>query len=190
MQIRLGPCLNMLEHGRGTHEKKNRLQTSSRIFEDIHTCQNNLSNQLKSIWLWEYHEPLLKTLALCLRNTKCFYRANFPSRAYEACFVVEPNTRRAPGIAVDFVSDHLKDKKVTEYQHIGQTFIWRSGTSDPVSNNPSYSSSAKCALKDWNALELTRFLKPNLNPVVADLKQLPMTFAFAMTKHPSKRGRL
>ena len=129
MQIRLGPCLNMLEHGRGTHEKKNRLQTSSRIFEDIHTCQNNLSNQLKSIWLWEYHEPLLKTLALCLQNTKSFYRANFASRASKklTSVQVKPKTRRALGIAVDFVGDHLKDKKATEYQHIGQTFylkIW------------------------------------------------------------------
>ena len=29
--------------------------------------------------------------------------------------VVKPNTRRALGITVDFVGDHLKNKKVTEF---------------------------------------------------------------------------
>ena len=33
---------NGTRHGRGTHEKKNRLQPH--VFEDIHTCQNNLIN--------------------------------------------------------------------------------------------------------------------------------------------------
>ena len=37
--------------------------------------------------------------------------------------VVKPKMRPALGIAVDFVGDHLKDKKATEYQYIGQTFI-------------------------------------------------------------------
>ena len=30
--------------------------------------------------------------------------------------------------------------------------------------------SARCALKIWNAVELARFLKANLNPVVADVE--------------------
>ena len=142
--------------------------------------------------MWEYHEPLLKLLRYVYEIPNAFIGRISQADPKKLASVVEPNTRCAPGIAIDFVSDHLKDKKVTEYQHIGQTFIWRCGTSDPVSNNPSYSSrvGAKCALKIWNAAELTRFLKPNLNPVVADLKQLSMTFVFAMTKHPSKRGRL
>ena len=81
--------------------------------------------------------------------------------------VVKPNMRCALGIAVDFVGE-----KATEYQHIGQTFIWWSGTSDPFSNNPSYSFRvcAKCALKIWNVIELACFLKANLNPVVADVE--------------------
>ena len=29
---------------------------------------------------------------------------------------------------------------------------------------------AKCALKIWNAVELARFLKVNLKPVVADIE--------------------
>ena len=84
--------------------------------------------------------------------------------------VVKQNTRRALGIAVvGFVGDHLKAKRATEFSTLDRlTFMWRSGTSDPVSN-PSYSSRvcAKCALKFWTAVELARFLKANLNPVVA-----------------------
>ena len=65
----------------------------------------------------------------------------------------------------------FKRLKGDRIQQIGLTFIWRSGTSDPVSN-PSYTSRvcAKCALKIWNAVELARFLKANLNPVVADVE--------------------
>ena len=39
-------------------------------------------------------------------------------------------------------------------------------------HNPSYSSRvcAKCALKTWNTIELARFLKANLNPIVADVE--------------------
>ena len=57
--------------------------------------------------------------------------------------VVKPKMHPALGMA-------------TEYQYIGQTFIWRSGTSNPVSNNPSYSSRVcvRCALKIWNTVEL------------------------------------
>ena len=57
------------------------------------------------------------TLALCLQNTKSFYRANFASRASKklTSVQVKPKTRRALGIAVDFVGDHLKDKKATEF---------------------------------------------------------------------------
>ena len=79
--------------------------------------------------------------------------------------VVKQKTRRALGIAVvGFVGDHLKAERATEFS----TLDGRSGTSDPVSN-PSYSSRvcAKCALKFWTAVELARFLKANLNPVVA-----------------------
>ena len=91
-------------------------------------------------------------------------------------------TRRALGTAVGFIGEHVKGKKVTEFNALDKLlfgFIWRSGKSDPVSNNPSYFSRvcAKCALKIWNAVELARF-KANLNPIVADvnrLKQLPMT---------------
>ena len=37
--------------------------------------------------------------------------------------VVKPKMRPALAIAVDFVGDHVKDKKGTEYQYSGQTFI-------------------------------------------------------------------
>ena len=53
--------------------------------------------------------------------------------------VVKPKTRRAQGIAVDFVGDHLKDKKATEFNTLDKLLSRRSGSSDPVSNNPSYS---------------------------------------------------
>ena len=78
--------------------------------------------------------------------------------------VVKPKTSPAVGIAVvnwlcrwSFKAQKGHRDRI---QHIGQTFIWRSGTYDPFSN-PSYSSRvcAKCALKIWHAVELVRFLK-------------------------------
>ena len=71
-----------------------------------------------NFFLREYHEPLLKTLVLCLRNTKYFYWANFASGAYckKLASVVKPKTRRALGIAVvGFVGELLKHKKATEF---------------------------------------------------------------------------
>ena len=41
--------------------------------------------------------------------------------------VVKPKTRRALGIVVDFVGDHLKDKKLTEFNTLDKLFfskIW------------------------------------------------------------------
>ena len=58
---------------------------SSHVFEDIHTCQNNLINELKFIFLAGVSRTVAQnsydSVALCLRNTKCFYWANFASRA-------------------------------------------------------------------------------------------------------------
>ena len=73
------------------------------FFEDIHICQNNLINWLKSTFL---AEPLLKTLALCLQKLYQMlnYQVNFVSKALEACLlVVKPNARGALVISVGFV---------------------------------------------------------------------------------------
>ena len=69
--------------------------------------------------------------------------------------VVKPKTRRALGIVVDFVGDHLKDKKSTKFNTLDKLLSRRSGSSDAVSNNPSYSMRvcAKCALNIWNVVE-------------------------------------
>ena len=69
--------------------------------------------------------------------------------------VVKPKTRRALGIVVGFVGDHLKDKMLTEFNTLDKLLSQRSGSSYPVSNNPSYSTRvcAKCALKLWNVVE-------------------------------------
>ena len=69
--------------------------------------------------------------------------------------VVKPKTRRALWIVVDFVGDHLKDKKSTKFNTLDKLLSRRSGSSDPVSNNPSYSTRvcAKCALNIWNVVE-------------------------------------
>ena len=85
--------------------------------------------------------------------------------------VVKPKTPHALGISIDFVGDHLKDKKATEFNTLDNFYL---KSSDPVSNDPCYSSGvyAKCALKLWNAVELPRFLKANLNPVVADVEAI------------------
>ena len=50
--------------------------------------------------------------------------------------VVKPKTRRALGIVVDIVGDHLKNKKSTEFNTLDKLLSRRSGSSDPVSNNP------------------------------------------------------
>ena len=86
--------------------------------------------------------------------------------------VVKPKTRRALGIVVDFVGDHLKDKMLTEFNTLDKLLSRRSGSSYPVSNNPSYSTRvcAKCALKIWNVVEPPCFLKANLNSVLADVE--------------------
>ena len=85
--------------------------------------------------------------------------------------VVKLKTPCALGISVDFVGDHLKDKKVPEFNTLDNFYL---KFSDYVSNEPCYSSRvcAKCALKIWNAVELPRFLKANLNPVVADVEAI------------------
>ena len=85
--------------------------------------------------------------------------------------------RRALGIVVDFLGDHLKDKMLTEFNTLDKLLSRRSGSSYPVSNNPSYSTRVcpKCALKIWNVVEPPCFLKANLNSVLAHVKQLPMT---------------
>ena len=47
--------------------------------------------------------------------TKCFSRANF-AEPNKLASVVKPKAHRALGITVvGFVGDHLKDKKVTEF---------------------------------------------------------------------------
>ena len=86
--------------------------------------------------------------------------------------VVKPMTRRALGIVVDFVGDHLKDKMLTEFNTLDKLLSRRSGSSYPVFNNPSYSTRvcAKCALKIWNVVEPPCFLKATLNSVLADVE--------------------
>ena len=61
---------------------------------------------------------------------------------------------------------------LTEFNTLDKLLSRRSGSSDPVSNNPSYSTRvcAKCALKIWNVVEPPCFLKANLNSVLADVE--------------------
>ena len=60
----------------------------------------------------------------------------------------------------------------TEFNTLDKLLSRRSGSSYPVSNNPSYSTRvcAKCALKIWNVVEPPCFLKANLNSVLADVE--------------------
>ena len=46
-------------------------------------------------------------VALCLRNTKCFIGRILQAEPKKLASVVKPKTRRALGIVVDFVGDHL-----------------------------------------------------------------------------------
>ena len=111
-------------------------------------------------------------VALCLRNTKSFIGRILQVEPKKLASVVKPKTHRALRIVVDFVGDHLKDKKSTEFNTLDKLLSRRSGSSDPVSNNPSYSTRvcAKCVLKIWTVVERPCFLKANLNPVVADVE--------------------
>ena len=61
---------------------------------------------------------------------------------------------------------------LTEFNTLDKLLSRRSGSSYPVSNNPSYSTRvcAKCALKLWNVVEPPCFLKANLNSVLADVE--------------------
>ena len=78
---------------------------------------NKYGTSPNQFFLQEYHEPLLKTFTLCLRNTKCFIIAQISqAEPKKLASVIKPKTRHALGIAVvGFAGDHLKDKKVTEF---------------------------------------------------------------------------
>ena len=59
---------------------------------------------MKSIYLREYHEPLIEFRALCLQNTKIMLlSAEFRKQSQRIASVVKPKMRSALGIAVDFV---------------------------------------------------------------------------------------
>ena len=59
---------------------------------------------------------MLKTFALCYEIPNAFIGRISQAEPKKLASVVETKTRRALGIAVvGFVGDHLKDKKVTEF---------------------------------------------------------------------------
>ena len=77
--------------------------------------------------------------------------------------VVKLKTHHALGIAVDFVGDHLKNKKTTEFNTLDKLLSDDLGLLIPFPTIQVISpESVKCALKIWNAVELPRFLKANL----------------------------
>ena len=62
---------------------------------------------------------MLKTFALCLRIPNAFIGRISQAEPKKLASIVKPKTRRALGIAVvGFVGDHLKDKKVTEFNSL------------------------------------------------------------------------
>ena len=96
--------------------------------------------------------------------------------------IVKRKTFFALGIAVDFLGDHLKDKKAIKFNTLDKLLSEDFGVL--ILFHP------ECTLKIWNAIKLACFLKASLNPVLADIISclLPYlaippygSFAFTMT---------
>ena len=138
---------------------------------------------------------------LCLRISKCFCRANFASRGLSSMSSTRETPKKLVAVLEHKTSlcsdDHcrlcrcsFKVQKGGKFQHISTENLYKLPGKKGVekrpldkllsedlglhlSNNPNYSSRvcAKCALKIRNAVELVRFLKANLNHVVANVKE-------------------
>ena len=153
---------NGTRHGRGTREKKNRLQSLLMFSRTFRIVKSNLI--IKPIKIDYCFAGVTRTedcslfvgvCGLCFRITNCCCRANFASGGLSSMLSTKETpenllpflyrkTRRALGIAVDFVSVYSKCKKVTNFSTYPRrtsreercletasvkTFIRRSGTS-------------------------------------------------------------
>ena len=134
---------------------------------------------------------------LCLRISKCFCRANFASRGLSSMSSTRETPKKLVAVLEHETSSccrlcrcSFKVQKGGKFQHISTENLYKLPGKKGVekrpldkllsedlglhlSNNPNYSSRvcAKCALKIRNAVKLVRFLKANLNHVVANVKE-------------------